>query len=175
MTPLASEEYGSPVLMVPDYQWEDMRHYIRDCADHMGLRDWTANYYKVKPDDLGGTDCSAAIEVSPRRRHFTIWLPLDWFHKAGGSEDERKEARASVAHELLHVVTRRLRNIPESLHTNLGDHVYGTWWSIYEDELEIMVDDLAEICAEALPMPNMPQTDPTKKTSKIAKTKKSSR
>lgn len=152
--------YGSPMLTVPDYQWDDMRHYVRDCADIMGLRDYTCNYYKSKPDDLHGTDVMAAIDVCPRRRHFTIWLPLDWFHKAAGADNEREEARSTVAHELLHVHFKRIRDLPRSLQTNMGDHVWGVWNDIFTDETEIVIDDLAEVVAKSLPMPNMPTKPP---------------
>lgn len=156
-----SSEFGKPVLQVPDYQWENMREYVRDCADRMGLRDYTCNYFRERPDQFEADGVCAGIEVSPTRRHFTLWLPYEWFRKAGGTPDDREEARATVAHELMHVHMKRIEGVCEAVKTNLGDIAWATWRDILHDEIEIMVDDVAEVAARALPLPDMPQKPPT--------------
>lgn len=166
------DHFGAePLLQVPDFQWDDMRAYVRDCADRMGLRDYTCNYYRGRPDDLhGASDVCGAIDVNPTRRHFTIWLPLEWFRRAGGTDDERRDARNTIAHELLHVHFKRIEGMAKSTQTNLGDIAWQLWWDNMHDEIEIVIDDLSEICAEYLPMPDMPQFPPkaTKAKSKAS-------
>jgi hypothetical protein len=136
----------------------------------MGLRDYTCNYYKERPDNIEQNGVCAGIEVSPTRRHFTLWLPYEWFRKAGGTQDEREDARATIAHELMHVHMKRIECVCDAVKTNLGDIAWATWRDILHDEMEIMVDDVAEVIAKSLPLPNMPKKTPRKPTNKrIAK------
>lgn len=143
------------------YQYEDMRHYVRDCADRMGLRDWTAEYYKVPPEELPRDKAvSGFISCEPRRLSFTIWLPPHWYELASGTKAERREARQTVAHELLHVKFVAIDLLIEGLYTNLGEQAHGLLKEFYANAMEQFIDDMASIADAALPLPRVPTALP---------------
>ena len=141
------------------FQFEDMRHYVRDCADNMGLRDWTVQYATDRPSEID-SDVLAAIEREARRMDFEIWLSPMWFTQAQGDDKDKREARATVAHELLHVKFVRIDRFIDNLYTNLGEQSHGLLKSFYLDEMEQFIDDLAYVVAESLPLPNIPTQMP---------------
>lgn len=142
---------------VQEFQYDDMRHYVRDCADRLGLRDWTAQYFITKPDGVDQSSCGA-IETTLTRRTFTIWLPPDWYRKASekASMSDREDARNTVAHELLHIHFKPIDTHLEQVQTNLGDALWELWYSMYIQRMEIFMDTMAEPVAQGLPLPRIP-------------------
>jgi len=154
------------------FQYDDMRHYVRECADQLGLRDWTCGYAVEPPEEIDSALALAgAINRVASRMHFEIWLPPSWFARAGDTApvEERREARATVTHELLHVKFVAIDRFIDNLYTNLGEQSHGLLKTFYVDAMEQFIDDLAYVVAEALPMPNIPSeyVDPFPKKKRV--------
>lgn len=143
---------------VQEFQYDDMRHYVRDCADRLGLRDWTAQFYITPPEDLDKQGVEGAVNIVLTRRCFTMWLPPEWFAKAGerASLEARQDARDTVAHELLHCHFKPIDTHLEQVQTNLGDALWELWHSMYIQRMEIFMDTMANPVAQGLPLPRIP-------------------
>lgn len=156
---------------VRQFQYDDMRHYVRDAADTLGLRDWTAQYYIVPPDDLDTQGVCGAINVVVTRRTFTIWLPAEWYARASEAADlsDREDARNTIAHELLHCHFKPIDTHLEQVQTNLGDALWDLWNSMYIQRMEVFMDTVSVPLAEALPLPAIPVNPPEENAAPAAK------
>lgn len=147
---------------VRQFQYDDMRHYVRDCADILGLRDWTCEYYLVPPEDIAGVGVCGAINIKLTRRTFTLWLPPDWYDLASEAAplEKREDARETIAHELLHVHFEPIHTHLEQIQTNLGESLWNLWHSMYVQRMEVFTDTISHSLAEALPLPAIPESPP---------------
>ena len=138
------------------FQYRKMREYVRWCADEMGLRDWTCEYFLMPPESMQAEGLEGAIRADVKREHFAIYLPPIWYAKAMGDDREQEAARQTVAHELLHCKFVELRQLVQHLETNLGDHAWGVFDSMWDDHEERFIDDLADMSPVCCPCQTFP-------------------
>lgn len=144
-------------------QRKAIEHYVRYCANEMGLRDWTlAVNLLVSEADLRNTDdhdgsnevWGASCEPVRGRKYATISFGLEVID-ALIVDDRRVDFRQTVAHELTHchfaMLWEQLRlDLLES--GLLGQNVYDVFIKSVERNMEYGVDGVADAIAQRLPL-----------------------
>jgi hypothetical protein len=107
----------------------------------MRLQDWRITF----SDAPSSQDTWAEIDVHSQRNEATIYLGWDFFKQ---TPDEQ---RATLSHELVHVILSRTDQIVEGLEAPLGTIAYAMLNAAYEDGIERASDQLGRIIAQLLP------------------------
>lgn len=81
------------VQHLTDVEWKALGHYVRYCADAMGLRDWS---FVLARRYLTDTSAIASIDITYGKREALIKIADDFRSLC----DER--IRESICHELIH-------------------------------------------------------------------------
>lgn len=119
--------------------------YLRHLADDLGLSEWTITLKHEPPD---GEDTDADCYVATGAHCAVIRVNPDvWSYS-------EEEIRRTCVHELLHAVTKRLREAYWMLQEHVSGPVFATWVSNVGHVEEIMVDSLSRCRAiQRLPLP----------------------
>lgn len=115
--------------------------YIRHLANRMGLTDCRLC---VTADD-GDSENHATVECTRGRNVAVICLGAEFW------KDSQEGQRDTIVHELLHIVTRRVKDAPDSLKESVGRVVYETWVDRFDEEIEYAVDQLTRVIAPSMP------------------------
>lgn len=135
---MTSLRYGSLSDADIDY-WSA---YIRDLADRMLLRDW--GFRIIRDNEPDGV---AAVQLVHGQRWFKIKVAESFL--LGEPEYQRE----TLVHELVHIVTSRVRF---HLHRELREHdddAMQMLWRVYDFEDEHATDHLSLVIAESMPLP----------------------
>lgn len=132
---------------VPANDHDALATAARQCANLVGLRDWTVIVDEEPPDD---PKAQADVRVDLRRRALALRFAANF---AGLTEDEQRHA---LAHELLHVHVELLGGRVRQLSPEFGRTAWAVFWSGYEEETERVVDALASVVAPLLPSIDWP-------------------
>jgi len=115
--------------------------WLKEAKRVMNLQDWI-----IKVSDAPSSqDSLAEIDVHSQRSEATIYLAWDFFKQ---TPDEQ---RATLSHELVHIVLARVDQIVEALETPLGTIGYAILNASYDDTSERAADHLGRIIAPLLP------------------------
>lgn len=121
-----------------------LRHYIRQIANALELRDWAFTLSHDPPTDA---DAIACIECVYGRKHAVISVAARFWASAP------EEQRQTIAHELIHC---HLQPTVWNLNS-LGSHVpvstFDVLMGTHRDALEFATDALADAIAPHLPLP----------------------
>jgi hypothetical protein len=140
---------GTPINRESDPRWARLREYVADAATRLGLGAWRIRIEQDAPED---PEDDASIHV-PRSVVVSRILFGDSFFAQAPEEQ-----RATVAHELLHLITAPVDAVIDySLDETraLSPQVYGVIADIHHRATERMVDGLSYIIAPTLPLPDL--------------------
>jgi hypothetical protein len=123
----------------------ELGKYVRHMADLMGLCSWLV---MMKPGNPDGDDWGAMANVIHGRQVVNLWFRDGW---DAWSADE---LRQTVCHELLHAHMNPLAHgILNRMAESIGKPAYEQAWAAMEEHLELVVDRIATVWAETLPLP----------------------
>ena len=132
---------------------EKLGDYVRQCADLMGLRDWTiftSSDPAEEPDDGFDDARCATFAGTFGRKGAAVWVNHEWW--AGATRDQRRQ---TIAHELvhahLHIARSTVATILGGLCTTKKQQE--TLQALYDQQEEYAVDALADVAAKTLPLP----------------------
>jgi hypothetical protein len=143
-------------------QRKAIEHYVRYCADEMGLRDWTLKVdLRVSDADLRETDdhdgssevWGASCDPVRGRKYATIAFGLEVIDGLL-IDDRRVDFRQTVAHELTHCHFAQLWELLriDLLEAGISQHVYDVLIKGIERNMEYGVDGVADAIAPRLPL-----------------------
>ena len=122
---------------------EQLRDYIRQCADEVGLREWSIRLKPEPPDN----ECDAQVAVTEDQHDAAIRVTDEFF------EYDTPKQRRIVAHELLHVLTNGMLEVTSSLSPQVPNAAWSVFWSLLNREEELIVDSLSRVLERVLPYP----------------------
>lgn len=122
--------------MAVDPRKSRFKHYLRDLADLMGLRDWTVSVHRDPPDDEHQASCHAVYG----RKMAQIQLSENFL------ESVPDRQRQTLVHELMHAHFGPLNHLMRSELTDPG-------YRAFMLSLEYAIDGIAEEWAKRLPLP----------------------
>jgi predicted metal-dependent hydrolase len=138
---------------------QSVDHYLRRCAELIGLRDWSIKFdpkpvEEPEEDDTQAMtnsteDCTASVRFAPQ---FWSFCP--------------KEQRAVIAHELCHLHTNRLRVLAEHFVTGYPKRARGVLNLTLEEADEHVVESIARLLTPMLPLPHF--SKPSKRKRRLA-------
>lgn len=139
--------------MIPtEAQLDAVAAYVNDVRRRLFLGNWGIEVLRRLPED---DEAIAEIDSCAGRYVATLAFgPSFWTHKP-------ESQRQTIAHELLHLThfmvadAVRLGEYKRELGQTTYDHLYAQ----VKLGLEYMVDQLATIVAELLPLPEIPRAD----------------
>ena len=118
--------------------------YLRGVADAMHMRDWAT---EVGHDPPLGEEV-ATVQVAPGRRIMRLRVAVVFWDLA--AEDRRH----AVAHEVFHpMLTDLYENVRHGATEALGGQAYRMFLSQFDRDIERLVDKLALVVEESLPLP----------------------
>lgn len=117
--------------------------YIRDLADMLKLKDWDIQLSRGEPDSA---TADAEIRTWYGQRGADVRLPDKFFAQQGPQQ------RYFITHELMHCHVDSYSECTRLYVNNNGDReAYIA--QVYQREEEMLVDTLARVVAEFLPLP----------------------
>ena len=128
---------------------DDLRPYVRDLADRMGMRDWDVRLVDDAMEPGPTVDAQSKVYYGQRR--IDVWIAEH--HQQG----DAAFLRLLVVHELLHAHLDPMDEPLESLRNSIGETVYHPLTILYRNLLERSCDAIAVAWAQTLPLP--PATD----------------
>lgn len=118
--------------------------YTRNLADAIGLRDWT---FRVDYAPLDNPGHRAEVERTYGRKCATILIHDDFLQSS--PEDQAQ----TIAHELLHCHIGGMQDHASLLRESLPSGVFAVWHPLFEWQVELAVDALADVIALAIAIP----------------------
>lgn len=112
----------------------------RECANTLGLRDWTIIVYEEPPPE--GVDAQAEVDDA---RHAIVLRFRDDY-----DELPAPQRKYLLVHELLHAHMQLPATYVLGLRDELGRSTWNVFWRGYESEVERLVDRLASAVAPLL-------------------------
>lgn len=133
---------------------EKLADYVRQCADRMHLREWTI-YVSSDPDDEpeNGIDEATSERCGSFVGTFGRQSASVWFHREYLEHATRDEIRQTTAHELLHAIWHRTREVAIMLAGMAGENPSETLLGVYDVTSEYAIDEIADLIAPTLPLP----------------------
>lgn len=122
---------------------EGISRWLREAQIILRLQDWNI-IVSAAPSEQ---DAWAEIHVHSQRNEAELFLGWDFF------KQEPDEQRATLAHELCHVILGRVDQIVERLEEPLGTIAYGLVGTSYDDASERATEHLGRLIARLLPLP----------------------
>ncbi len=129
--------------MILDGDQEKLGEYVREMADLCGLRDWTVQVDTTPAEDHEAGTC----RVTYGRKFGMIRMASDW------SGENAESIRQTVTHELLHMHAESVFWSLNNVQDVLGSSAFTVLEGSVRDALEVMVDSVATVLAERLPLP----------------------
>jgi hypothetical protein len=131
--------------------------YLRQCADALGLAEWTLRLWHEPPDD----DAHASVTATSGRKYASFKFDSFMF------QQDADTARNHVAHELGHVLFEMpTQMVDHDLKGQLSDSALAIFQSGYRRQMEYATDHLAGLLARLLPLPPWASVDVAERTRK---------
>jgi len=128
---------------VTDEEWSVLHAYVRDCADRLGLRDWTLVIRHDPPDE---EDALADTLATEGRRRAVIRFCENF------RELDVEEQRNTVVHELLHCHLYLIENAQSDGEVALGRDTAQILHNSVRRSIELACDSIATAIDEHFPL-----------------------
>lgn len=128
-------------------RWTVLDDWLADAQQTLNLSHWRLSVAR------DASDVDAWADIDPHAQNLTAELRLA--HDFWRQDPERQ--RLVLTHELLHLATCRTDRVVETLEEALGKVAWAVYGPQYEDASERMIDHLAGVIAQQLPIPNFPK------------------
>jgi hypothetical protein len=123
---------------------DQLRTYLRELADLVGLRDWTINVLETPPSN---PEHAASIDVRYGRKYVNIDFLPEW------ASWPAEDLRQTCVHELLHCHINHVRWPINNIQELVGHAIYTPLYESVTDYIEYAVDAIASEWAKTLPLP----------------------
>ena len=127
-------------------RWALLDSWLADAQRALNLSHWRLSVAR------DASDVDAWADIDPHAQNLTAELRVA--HDFWRQEPEKQ--RLILTHELLHLATCRTDRVVETLEEALGKVAWAVYSPQYEDASERMIDHLAGIISQQLPLPNFP-------------------
>jgi hypothetical protein len=128
-------------------RWTAIDDWLAEAQQTLNLAHWRLSVAR------DASDVDAWADIDPHAQNLTAELRLS--HDFWRQDSERQ--RLVLTHELLHLATCRTDRVVETLEEALGKVAWAVYSPQYEDASERMIDHLASVIAQHLPLPNFPK------------------
>jgi hypothetical protein len=134
---------------------DELRYYMRDIADRLGLRDWV---FKLSDDPPPRDDDdpepqkerntpAAMVHIVYGRKYAIVYVATDW------ASWTPEELRNTVSHEFIHCHLQGMRWALNNVQNLIPAMTVGVIDGAFRDANEIATDSIATAWAETLPLP----------------------
>jgi len=121
--------------------------YVRDVADGLNLRDWT---FEIMHEPISSDQPTAAAITTTFGRHFAqIEFSAQFPHLPPHTQ------REVIVHEVIHCWLPSARPLYWGLEELLGEPTLTVFKAAYRQEVELVVDGLANAIAPSFPLPKL--------------------
>lgn len=127
-------------------KWEALEQYVADLQRTLNVAEWRITIAHE------ASDVEAWADINPSEVAKTAELRVS--HDFWVQPAERQ--REVLTHEMLHLLTARLDQTVEALEEPLGKVAWAVFDRQYEMQTERVVDHLAVLFAQSLPLPSFP-------------------
>lgn len=127
-------------------RWALLDSWLADAQRALNLSHWRLSVAR------DASDVDAWADIDPHAQNLTAELRVA--HDFWRQEPEKQ--RLILTHELLHLATCRTDRVVETLEEALGKVAWAVYSPQYEDASERMIDHLAGVISQQLPLPNFP-------------------
>ena len=127
-------------------RWAILDSWLADAQRALNLSQWRLSVAR------DASDVDAWADIDPHAQNLTAELRVA--HDFWRQEPEKQ--RLILTHELLHLATCRTDRVVETLEEALGKVAWAVYSPQYEDASERMIDHLAGVISQQLPLPNFP-------------------
>jgi hypothetical protein len=128
-------------------KWALLDDWLTDAQQVLQLAHWTLSVAR------DASDVDAWADIDPHAQNLTAELRLS--HDFWRQPPDRQ--RLVLTHELLHLACSRTDRVVETLEDALGKVAWAVYSPQYEDASERMIDHLASVIAQQLPLPEFPK------------------
>ena len=128
-------------------KWTVLEEWLTDAQSTLQLSHWRLSVAR------DASDVDAWADIDPHAQNLTAELRLS--HDFWRQDAERQ--RLVLIHELLHLATARTDRVVETLEEPLGKIAWAVYSPQYEDASERMIDHLATVICQQLPLPEFPK------------------
>jgi hypothetical protein len=128
-------------------RWKALERYFETITTHLKVNHWDI----VVLHDASDIDAHADITCNSQSDYATLRVAHDFWRL-----DPAKQ-REVLVHEALHIVTCRADQASEALEEALGKVAWAVYSPILDDAHERVVDHVARIIADSLPLPALPK------------------
>ena len=127
-------------------KWEALEAYVADLQRALNVKHWDVTVVR------DASDVEAWADIDPHSQALTATLRVS--HDFWEQKPERQ--REVLLHECLHLVTCRHDQVIENLEEALGKIAWATFEKQHDDAGERVVDHLARVIAQWIPLPALP-------------------